>query len=112
MLFRDGHGPLTMCQNPFNVKWLKKKKIWKASQNNGGELQKQMMDDLNENTHLQEGLELFAQEKQTAWESKDQERGFLGGSIVKNPPANAGDTGSIPGLERPHMPWSNSACAP
>ena len=25
-------------------------------------------------------------------------RGFLGGSIVKNLPANAGDTGSIPGL--------------
>ena len=27
--------------------------------------------------------------------------GFLGGSMVKNPPANAGDTGSIPGLGRP-----------
>ena len=25
---------------------------------------------------------------------------FPGGSVVKNPPANAGDTGSIPGLER------------
>ena len=24
-------------------------------------------------------------------------RGFLGGSVVKNPPANAGDMGSIPG---------------
>ena len=24
--------------------------------------------------------------------------GFLGGSVVKNPPANAGDTGLIPGL--------------
>ena len=24
--------------------------------------------------------------------------GFLGGSAVKNPPANAGDVGSIPGL--------------
>ena len=23
--------------------------------------------------------------------------GFLGGSVVKNPPANAGDMGSIPG---------------
>ena len=29
-----------------------------------------------------------------------QTRGFLGGSVVKNPPANAGDTGSIPGLGR------------
>jgi endoribonuclease Dicer len=26
--------------------------------------------------------------------------GFPGGSIVKNPPTNAGDTGSIPGSER------------
>ena len=25
---------------------------------------------------------------------------FPGGSVVKNPPANAGDTGSIPGWER------------
>jgi len=27
-------------------------------------------------------------------------RGFPGGSVVKNPPANAGDVGSIPGLGR------------
>ena len=33
--------------------------------------------------------------------------GFPGGSVVKNPPANAGDKGSIPGAGRPHMPWSN-----
>ena len=26
--------------------------------------------------------------------------GFLGGSVVKNPPANAGDVGSTPGLGR------------
>ena len=25
----------------------------------------------------------------------------------KNTPANAGDTGSSPGLGRSHMPWSN-----
>ena len=30
----------------------------------------------------------------------------------KNPPANAGDTGSIPGLGRFHMPWSSWAHAP
>ena len=29
-----------------------------------------------------------------------QKRGFPGGSAVKNPPANAGDVGSIPGLGR------------
>ena len=33
--------------------------------------------------------------------------GFLGGSVVKNPPANAGDTGLIPGPGRFHMPWTN-----
>ena len=27
--------------------------------------------------------------------------GFLGGAMVKNPPDNAGDTGSIPGSEIP-----------
>ena len=26
--------------------------------------------------------------------------GFPGGSVVKNPPASAGDAGSVPGLER------------
>ena len=31
----------------------------------------------------------------------------LGGAVVKKPPANAGDTGSIPDLGRPHVPWSN-----
>ena len=33
--------------------------------------------------------------------------GFPGGSVVKNLPANAGDTGLIPGPGRSHMPWSN-----
>ena len=32
---------------------------------------------------------------------------FPGGAVVKNPPANAGDTGSIPGPGRSHMLWSN-----
>ena len=34
-------------------------------------------------------------------------RDFQGGTVVKNPSANAGDTGSIPGPERSHMLWSN-----
>ena len=38
--------------------------------------------------------------------------GFPGGSVVKNPPASAGDTSSFPGLGRPHMPRSSQACAP
>ena len=34
-------------------------------------------------------------------------QGFPGGSVVKNPPANAGDRGSITDLGRSHMPQSN-----
>ena len=34
-------------------------------------------------------------------------QGFPDGSVVKNLPANAGDTGSIPGRGRSHMPRSN-----
>ena len=32
---------------------------------------------------------------------------FPGGPVVKNPPANAGDTGSITGPGRSHMPQGN-----
>ena len=32
---------------------------------------------------------------------------FPGGAVVENLPANAGDTGSSPGLGRSHMPRSN-----
>ena len=35
-----------------------------------------------------------------------------GGPVVKNPPANAGDTGSSPGPGRSHMPRSNWAREP
>nr|MDK8076123.1 hypothetical protein [Aerococcus urinae] len=34
-------------------------------------------------------------------------RALPGGSVVKNLPANAGDTGLIPDLGRSHMPQSN-----
>ena len=37
---------------------------------------------------------------------------FPGGTVVKDPPANAGDMGSSPGLGRSHMPRSNWARAP
>ena len=33
-------------------------------------------------------------------------------SVVKNPPVSAGDTGSIPDLERPHVARSSEARAP
>ena len=38
---------------------------------------------------------------------KNNTLGFPGGAVVKNPPANAGDTGSSPGLGRSHMPRNN-----
>ena len=39
--------------------------------------------------------------------SQKTNRDFPGGAVVKNPPANAGDTGSIPDPGRSHMPRSN-----
>ena len=38
--------------------------------------------------------------------------GFPGGTVVENLPANAGDTGSSPGLGRSHMPQSSWAREP
>ena len=38
--------------------------------------------------------------------------GFPGGAVVENLPANAGDTGSSPGLGRSHMPRGNWAREP
>ena len=35
---------------------------------------------------------------------------ILGGPVVKNLPANAGDTSSISGPRRSHMPWALSPC--
>ena len=35
---------------------------------------------------------------------------FAGLPVVKNPPANAGDTALTPGLERFHRPSDNQAC--
>ena len=39
--------------------------------------------------------------------SRIKEEGFPGRAVVKNPPANAGDTGSSPGPGRSHMLQSN-----
>ena len=44
--------------------------------------------------------------------SKGPREGFPGGAVVKNPPANAGDTGLSPALGRSPMPQSNQARAP
>ena len=39
--------------------------------------------------------------------AKQESAGFPGGTVVKNPPANAGDMGSSPGPGRSHMPRSS-----
>ena len=39
--------------------------------------------------------------------SKDNEEDFLGDTVDKSLPANAGDMGSIPGLRRFHILQSN-----
>ena len=45
-----------------------------------------------------------------AIKKKKKDQGFPGGSVVKNPPANAGDTGSVPNLGRSHMPRQLNPC--
>ena len=41
------------------------------------------------------------------WKQDLKERGSAGGPVVKNLPANAGDMGLIPSLERSHVPRGN-----
>ena len=43
---------------------------------------------------------------------KKNELDLPGGTVVNNPPANAGDTGWSPGPGRSHMPWGNWAHEP
>ena len=43
---------------------------------------------------------------------KKQQQGFPGGAVVENLPANAGDSGSSPGLGGSHVPRSNWAREP
>ena len=43
----------------------------------------------------------------TSLKKKKTNSGFPSGAVIKNLPANAGDTGSSPGLGRSHMPRSN-----
>ena len=44
--------------------------------------------------------------------AKFYESGFPGGTVIKNPPANTGDTGSSPGPGRSHMSRSNETHEP
>ena len=53
------------------------------------------------------------EQKAVSFENIKSDLDFPGGAGVKNPPVNAGDTGSIPGPGRSHMPAADqlSLCA-
>ena len=51
--------------------------------------------------------ETFLEVKETSDLTIEKGGDFLGGEVDKNLSANAGDTGSIPGLGRLHMPRSS-----
>ena len=55
---------------------------------------------------------LLQQEKCSILFKNKRVQDFPVGSGLKNKPANAGDTGLIPGPGRSHMPQGNSARAP
>ena len=51
--------------------------------------------------------ELLKSYHETSFDLELYPQDFPDGTVVKNPPANAGDTGSSPGLRRSHMARSN-----
>ena len=57
-------------------------------------------------THLRSGGFTLEHAPEIIW--KD----LAGGPVVRNLPANAGDTSSIPGPGGSHMTWSNKAHVP
>ena len=64
------------------------------------------------NLHSSRPLTVYKQPSPSSWQELQASRkqapgGFPGGAVVENLPANAGDTGSSPGLGRSHMPRSN-----
>ena len=61
----------------------------------------------NSFTTKAKGTSLGRKHKRKKRSIKTTPRGFPGGAVVKNPPANAGDMGSSPGLRRSHMLWSD-----
>ena len=50
--------------------------------------------------------EVLQQRLRFTW-FQNRGKGFPGCAVSENLPANAGNTGSSPGLGRSHMPWSN-----
>ena len=60
----------------------------------------------------QKVLEISCFHHQSRMRLKSEAGGFPGGAVVENLPADAGDTGSSPGLGRSHMPRSGWAREP
>ena len=57
-----------------------------------------------EDVLLQKGATFIS----ASWDNlKISLKGFPGGSVVKNLPVSAGDTGSVPDLGRSHVPQSS-----
>ena len=52
-------------------------------------------------------LTAVARTSKTMLNKSGESGDFPGGTVVKNPPANAGDMGSNPGLGRSHIPGNN-----
>ena len=50
---------------------------------------------------------MYSSKRNEGWMIEKLKGGFPGGSVIKNLPANAGDTGLSPDLGRLHMPWRN-----
>ena len=55
----------------------------------------------------EEAVLTFTYSRSCLMSNKRASGGFPGGAVVKNPPANAGNTGSSPDPGRSHMPQSN-----
>ena len=60
----------------------------------------------------EKGREIKKREKKKKTKMKKKKKGFPGGAVVENLPADAGNTGSSPGLGRSHMPQSDWTCEP
>ena len=87
--------------------FLKRKRIGKQMKETAGELLLMGWTSTITNPSLQVSrrrkLFLFSKHYNNN-KSKTKNMGFPGGLVIKNLPANAGDTGSIPGPGRFHMP--------
>ena len=61
----------------------------------------------NKFDNLEEKDNFLITQRQQKLNQEEIDRGFPGGTVVENLPANAGDMGSSPGPGRSHMPLSN-----